>query len=196
MKYLVMEAQKNPAILKKTESEEAPIVLSHFFNHEGDLIHRTTRSMILNLLVQLFEQDPLLLDARFFIFMTDVMKHQKRKTSAEWKDHTLWDLLKRVLGDVKERKKMVFIFIDDPSGFDMKLLDAAYPQREDIPRNGSIHSLIDCEPYRKPQPTQLIYFLSYYTEVKIIVAARPEGAFHKIVTNRYKHRSIIAGIEQ
>ncbi|CCC13373.1 hypothetical protein SMACR_06871 [Sordaria macrospora] len=83
MKYLVMEAQRNPEILKKTESEEAPIVFSHFFNHEGDLIHCTTRGMILNLLVQLFEQDPLLLDARFFIFMTDVMKHQKRKTSAE-----------------------------------------------------------------------------------------------------------------
>ncbi|KAH7634043.1 hypothetical protein B0T09DRAFT_396442 [Sordaria sp. MPI-SDFR-AT-0083] len=71
----------------------------------------------------------------------------------------------------------------------MKLLDAAYPQREDIPRNGSIHSLIDCEPYRKPQPTQLIYFLSYYTEVKIIVAARPEGAFHKMYWKSQLHLS-------
>ncbi|KAJ4399013.1 hypothetical protein N0V85_006140 [Neurospora sp. IMI 360204] len=180
IKYLVMEARRNPAILKRPEDEETPIVLSHFFDNDSDLIQRTTQGMILNLLVQLFEQNPVLIDVHFHDLMSDITKYRAlHKTSAEWEGHELWDLLWRILGDVKERKKKVFIFIDGPSGFDTKPPSPTYPQREDIPRDVSISYLPDIQPWLKPEPTQLIHFLNYYTEAKLIVTARPEGIFHE-----------------
>lgn len=181
MKYLVTEAQRNAAILKRPEDEETPIVLSHFFDHNGDLMHRTTQGMLLNLLFQLFEQDPVLIDTHFHHLVSDITEWHRAqyKTSAKWEGHELWNLLGRVLGDVKERKKKVFIFIDGPSGFDMKPPSPGYPKHEDIPRDVTDYCLSDMQPWLKPEPTQLIHFLNYYTDAKMVVTARLEGIFHQ-----------------
>ncbi|EGO60110.1 hypothetical protein NEUTE1DRAFT_97324 [Neurospora tetrasperma FGSC 2508] len=181
MKYLVMETQRNPAILKRPEDEETPIVLSHFFDHDGDLMHRTTQGMLLNLLFQLFEQNPVLIDTHFHHLVSDTREWHRAqyKTSAKWEGHELWDLLWTVLRDVKERRKKIFIFIDGPSGFDLKPPSPAYPKHEDIPRDITDCCLPDMQPWLKPEPTQLIHSLNYYTDAKMIVTARPEGIFHQ-----------------
>lgn len=159
MRYLVRKAQRNPAIFKSREGEDTPLILWHFFNHEGDLIHRTTRGMLLSFLIQLFNQDSVLLDTYFHTLLAGDEQYQTRRTtSAEWEGYALWDLVKRVLGDVEARKKRVYIFIDGPSGFDMK---AVRPLDE------------------QPETREFIDFLNLDTQAKIIVAARPEGVFHK-----------------
>ncbi|KAK3493643.1 hypothetical protein B0T13DRAFT_530924 [Neurospora crassa] len=181
MKYLVNEAQRNAAILKRLEDKETPIVLSHFFDYNGDLMHRTTQGMLLNLLFQLFEQDSVLIDTHFHHLVSDTREWHRAqyKTSAEWEGHELWSLLGRILGDVKERNKKVFIFIDGPSGFDMKPPSLGYPKHEDIPGDVTDYCLSDMQPWLKPEPTQFIHFLNHCTDAKIIVTARPEGIFHQ-----------------
>ncbi|KAK3500387.1 uncharacterized protein B0T23DRAFT_417695 [Neurospora hispaniola] len=91
----------------------------------------------------------------------------------------LCPLHKGPLIPTEQRKKKVFIFIDGPSGFDLKPPSPAYPKHEDIPRDFTGFCLSDMQPWLKPEPTQLIHFLNYYTDAKMVVTARPEGIFHQ-----------------
>ncbi|KAJ4399015.1 hypothetical protein N0V85_006142 [Neurospora sp. IMI 360204] len=99
-----------------------PHVLSHFFDNGGSTVRgESTQSMMLDLLRQIFEQDPTTIDSVCHAAVTDESSYQTlSRPSVEWDFDETEHLLHMALEDCRYRRKPAFILLDmdRPSGFE------------------------------------------------------------------------------
>lgn len=140
-----------------------PHILAHFFDYsnrtvQGDRI----QNMLLDLLRQLFEQDPVTIDSVCYPAVSDDASYQALdRPSLEWDPRGIAHLWYMALADCRRRSKPVFIFLDlegkDRIGEEEWALITWLIQR-----------------YTKADHER-----NNYHNVKIVVAARKEGLFKK-----------------
>ncbi|KAK3396424.1 hypothetical protein B0T20DRAFT_508904 [Sordaria brevicollis] len=204
MRLIVDTVLHNRTILKpiKNLADRNPIVLYYFYRDQQDPGFNTHRHMLNDLLLQLFEQEPLLIDCIFMhrwyklLGMSDVdVPLPSYIPKAAWKDSLIptenshWstdDLAEYLIAALTglDSFRPVYIFLDGPSGFKTQTWED---------NNGTyFHFPQFIKNVRQIQPWRKAYYVYKDKEqtvgnsdgilmtnsIKVVVASRPEQDLH------------------
>lgn len=200
MRLIVDTVLQNRSILKpiRNPGDRNPIVLFYFYQDRQDPFYTTHRYMLNDLLLQLFEQEPLMLDIIFMqrwyklLGMSDVDVPLPSYIPREaWKDNfipmenshwsTRWleEYFIAALTGL-DSFRPVYIFLDGPSGFRTQTWEdnnADYFHFTEF-----IDKVRNIQPWHKVKDREQIEgntaAMPVTNSIKTIVASRPEKDFH------------------
>lgn len=183
---------------RKTPADRHPIILFHFYQDRQDPFYHSHRYMLNDLLLQLFKQEPLMVDSIFMqrwyklLGMSDVdvplPKYIPREAwednlipteNSHWSTEWLEEYFIAALTGL-DSFRPVYIFLDGPSGFKAQTWEDNNAYYFHFP--AFIEKVRNIQPWYKVRDKEQAVNNGLATPVtnsiKIILASRPERYFH------------------